>query len=156
MKNLLSVAAGLAAGALAMYYLDSRTGARRRALVRDKVLAAGRDTAEFAQLKGKHVADRVKGAISGRVLGGGARSRPESDSQLHDRIRARLGHVVSHPKAVKVQVEQGAVILTGQVLGDELDGLLAEIGRMPGVNSVRHQLDVHESPQDMPVLQGLA
>jgi hypothetical protein len=63
-KQLLSVAAGLAAGALAMYYLDSRNGARRRALVRDKVLAAGRDAAEFAHLKGRHVAGRVKGVVA--------------------------------------------------------------------------------------------
>ncbi len=87
MKQLLSVAGGLAAGALAMYYLDSRNGARRRALVREKVLAAGHDAAELAHLKGQHVASRVKGAVAG---------------------------------------------------------------------SVTHQLDVRDSPEDMPALQGLA
>ncbi len=156
MKSFLSLAGGLAAGALAMYYLDSRSGARRRAMVRDKVTAAGHDAADFAHASGKHVADRVKGVMATHGPGAADRSKPESDGQLHERIRARLGHVVSHPKAIDVRVEQGGVVLTGQVLANELDELLAEIKRMPGVASVRHELEVHDSPDDIPALQGLA
>jgi len=63
-KSFVSVAAAAAAGALFMYYLDGKSGARRRAMVRDKVVAAGNDAAEFATKKGQHIANRIKGGIA--------------------------------------------------------------------------------------------
>jgi hypothetical protein len=63
-KSFASIAAAAAAGALFMYYLDAKNGARRRAMVRDKVVAAGNDAAEFATRKGQHIANKIKGGIA--------------------------------------------------------------------------------------------
>jgi osmotically-inducible protein OsmY len=154
MKNLVSLAGGLLAGAAAMYYLDSRNGARRRALVRDKLLAAGHDVADVAQAKGKRVTDKVKGVMATGRLDGETRSTPETDHQLHERIRSRMGHVASHPKAIHVDVDQGNVRLTGDILARELDKVLAEVRGVAGVRAVRNELNVHDSADHIAALQG--
>jgi hypothetical protein len=66
--NLLSLAAAAGAGALFMYYLDSKNGAGRRALVRDKVVSSGRDVGRRAQHSAKHATDRMKG-MAARLRG---------------------------------------------------------------------------------------
>lgn len=88
------LAVGIVAGAVVMYFFDVISGGRRRALVRDKIVGAGHDAAYFAQAKGKRAADHVKGLFTTRRLDRVTRSEPQSDQQLHDRIRARLGRVI--------------------------------------------------------------
>ena len=63
---------------------------------------------------------------------------------------------MSHPKAIAVKVDDGVVVLTGQILETSCKNSSDEIKRMPGVASVHHELDLHDSPEDMPALQGLA
>lgn len=75
------------------------------------------------------------------------RSEPQSDRQLHDRIRARLGRVVSHPKSVHIVVSQGRVTLTGHILTKELDKLLDEVKHNVGVTAVDNQLVCHDSAE---------
>ena len=98
MKDRFSLVAGFAAGALAMYYLDPRAGRRRRALARDKVVAVGHEAAWLADAKRKRAIDHLKGWLVTRRFDRHTRKQPESDQQLHERIRSRLGRVVSHPR----------------------------------------------------------
>jgi len=143
MKDKFSLLAGLLAGALAMYYLDPHAGRRRRALVRDRMVAAGHDASHFAQRKARRVAGRLKGYL---VAHRPARhAAPTSDQQLHDRIRARLGHLMHHSRAVEIEVRQGRVLLRGHVLRHELDRVLAEVRRMAGVGALEHRLVTHEN-----------
>jgi osmotically-inducible protein OsmY len=154
MRDFLSFAAGVAAGTLAMYYLDKQSGRRRRALVRDKLVAAGHDAADLAESAGKRTVDRLKGIVAtGRFdrVGG---DQAASDSQLHERIRARLGRVVSHPKSIQVEVDQGSVCLRGHILTRELDELLSEVSQMRGVRTVRNELTCHDTADGIPELQG--
>lgn len=153
-RHPLSFLGGLLTGLCAMYYLDAQSGGRRRALVRDRVVAAGYDAASFAQAKGKPAIDRARGMAATHSLGGMTRREPHGDLQLHDRIRARLGRTVSHPGSVEVQVEQGCVRLSGHVLRGEVDALCSEVQAMPGVTEVRNALQVHDSPDGIPELQG--
>jgi len=127
---------------------------RRRALVRDRVVSVGHDAAERARVRAKRVLDRAKGVLATRNLHRLSRRQPESDQQLHDRIRARLGRVISHPKALAVMVDQGCVRLDGHILRHEVEALMAEVRAMPGVREVRNELEVHDSPQGIPALQG--
>lgn len=154
MRHPLSFLAGFTAGALAMYYVDSVSGGRRRALVRDKIVSAGHDVADLAEAKGKRGMDHVKGMVATGSLHGVTRTEPQSDQQLHDRIRARLGRVISHPKALQVEVDNGCVCLRGPVLRKEVDNLLSEVQGMAGVAEVRNELEVHDSPEGIPALQG--
>jgi hypothetical protein len=148
------VAVGIAAGAAVMYFFDSVSGGRRRALVRDKIVGAGHDAAYFAQAKSKRAADHVKGLFATRHLDRVTRTEPQSDQQLHDRIRARLGRVTSHPKSVHVGVTQGHVTLTGHILTKELDKLVDEVRHNVGVTTVDNQLICHDSAEGISELQG--
>ncbi|MGK6306841.1 BON domain-containing protein [Variovorax sp. DT-64] len=154
MRDFLSFAAGVAAGTLAMYYLDKQSGRRRRALVRDKLVAAGHDAADLAESAGKRTVDRLKGIVATGRLDRVGGHEPESDSQLHERIRARLGRVVSHPKSIQVEVDRGEVCLRGHILTGELDELLYDVGQMRGVQTVRNELTCHDTAQGIPELQG--
>jgi len=149
MRNQLNTLVAFAAGALAMYYLDARMGARRRALARDKLLAAGHDAADFLEAKGKRAVDRAKGVVATGRLDRLSSTEPESDLQLCERIRSRIGHLVRQPKAVEVEAEQGRVTLKGHLLTHEIDKVLAEVSAMTGVNKVDNALTGHGDPREI-------
>jgi hypothetical protein len=71
---------------------------------------------------------------------------PPSDAQLRERVRSRVGHWVSHPRAIEVDVQDGVVRVTGQVLASELDGLLSRLTGVPGVRKVHNALAALEDP----------
>ena len=154
MRDFVSFAAGLAAGTVAMYYLDKENGRRRRALVRDKVVAAGHDAADRAESVGKRTVDQLKGILATGHLDRIGSGEPETDFQLHERIRARLGRVVSHPKSIEAEVDHGSVRLRGHILAHELDDLLYEVRHMRGVRAVRNELTAHDTAQGISELQG--
>ena len=154
-KNLGAFVAGAAAGALLMYYLDTANGRRRRAMVRDKVVAAGHDVADLAERNARRMVDQARGVMATGHLDRMSRTPPESDHQLHERIRARLGRLVSHPGAVHVEVSDGGrVRLEGHILQQELAALLQQLQDMPGVTALQNELQAHESPEHIPALQG--
>ena len=154
MKHPLSFIGGFAAGLLAMYYLDARSGGQRRALVRDKVVATGHDMADYAEHHAKRIVDHVKGMVATGRVDRTTSSEPQSDEQLRERIRAQMGRWVSHPGAVHVEVEQGRVRLTGHVLHGEASYLVENVRAMAGVGELHNELQVHEGPGDIPSLQG--
>jgi hypothetical protein len=61
-------------------------------------------------------------------------------------VRARMGHLVSHPRAIEATVEDGVVRLSGQVLAKELDGLLSQVSGMKGVRKVHNALSALNDP----------
>jgi osmotically-inducible protein OsmY len=63
-----------------------------------------------------------------------------SDDILKQRVRARVGELVSRPDAIQVDVEGGVVRLSGEVMPQERDGLLAALIAVPGVWRVRNAL----------------
>jgi osmotically-inducible protein OsmY len=146
MKHILNVTAAFAAGAIAMYYLDSTMGRRRRVLVRDKIVGVSHDAADFVEAKGKRMVDRVKGVVATGSLDRKSSTEPQSDAQLRERVRSRMGHLVSHPLAIEVSVEDGVVRLSGQILAHELDGLLSQLTDMTGVRKVHNALATLNDP----------
>jgi hypothetical protein len=76
------------------------------------------------------------------------------DRQLLERVRAKLGRVVSHPRAIVAEVTDGHVRLEGAILSREVDGLLATVHAVPGVISVINELEAHESADSVPALRG--
>lgn len=146
MKHIVNVTAAFAAGAFAMYYLDSSIGRRRRALARDKLAGVSHDAADFVEGKGKRWVDRAKGVVATGRLDRVSSTEPQDDAQLRERIRSRLGHLVSHPRAIEVSVEDGVVRLSGQVLATELDPMLSQLTHMPGVRKVHNALTALNDP----------
>lgn len=138
MNTMFRIIAAAAAGAAVMYYLDPVAGRRRRALVRDKGTAVRHDAGDYARVKSRRAANRMRGVV--------ARARstvsPGSigDDRLHDRIRAKLGHLVDRPGAVEVNVQDGHVVMTGSVLVGEAGELADAVSSMRGVASVESRL----------------
>src|SRR5690606_41858308 len=71
-----------------------------------------------------------------------------------ERVRAQLGRLVSHPGAITVTAHAGDVTLSGQILAAEHQTLLSAVRAMAGVNRVDDRLQAHESPGNIPELQG--
>jgi hypothetical protein len=136
--NLLGKLGVLAAGALAMYYLDPQMGAQRRALLADLVTSGLRGEAAG----GPALRERLARRSYHRAV----RVDPQADAELRARIQARLGRLVSHPRALDVRVENGVVRLSGDVLARERDGLLLQVREMAGVLKLVNATTAHESP----------
>jgi len=138
MKTLFRLAVVFATGAAVMYFFDPVRGRRRRALVRDRGEAVRHDLESFARTRSKRAADHMKGALA-RTRAAVA-AGPVDDERLRDRIRAKLGHLIEHPSAVEVAVQEGRVVLSGRVDAEELDDLLDAVGSMLGVAGVENRL----------------
>ena len=138
MNTILKLAVSFAAGAAAMYYLDPATGRRRRALARDQGVAARHEVEDYARAKSRRAANRMRGVLA--KTRAKIAPRPLDDGQLHDRIRARLGRVVSRPGAVEVKVDDGYVVISGNALEDEIDELLDTLSAMRGVKGVDNRM----------------
>jgi hypothetical protein len=82
--------------------------------------------------------------------------RPDdvSDETLVQRVRARIGHCVSHPAAIKVTAQDGCITLSGPVLADEVQYLISRVRCVRGVDSVENALDIHNEPGHLSALQG--
>lgn len=148
MKKFSRIAAAFAAGAAAMYYLDPDGGRRRRAMVRDRGVAMGHDAQRVAQTKARRVAGHARGAL--------ARARaaladaPVGDDLLHDRIRARLGHMIDYPGQIHVDVDHGRVVLRGNASSEEIETLTERLSTMRGVAWIDNRLSANGQVQRAP------
>lgn len=146
-RNLMTL--GLGAGL--MYFLDPRDGRRRRALLRDQGVHVGRLERTLLGKAGRDLSNRAHG-LAERVRHPTAKNVP--DEVLADRVRSKLGRVVSHPGAIEVQACDGCVVLWGPVLAHEHAGLVSAVQGVTGVCDVIDRLEPHERAADIPSLQG--
>lgn len=129
---------GLAVGAGLMFVLDPRQGGGRRALIRDKSVRAVHEVERAAEIGVKDLGHRTEGFVA-RLFGG--YQAPVSDVTLVERVRARLGHVCSHPHAIEVRAKgNGEVELKGPVESDEAERMIAAVARVPGVRGIDDDL----------------
>jgi hypothetical protein len=135
-----------------MYLLDPDRGARRRAVARDKSARISRKLGHGFASAARDFQHRSAGAAAELK----ARFRPDlaGDEIVEERVRAELGHVVSHPGSISVTVLDGRVILSGPVPRDEAGDLLAAVERVRGVREIENQLHVRDDPGRVPGLQG--
>ena len=149
-RSLFGVAGALAAGAFATFFLDPEQGRRRRAIARDKLVSGLKRASDSSQALAHSLRNRSTGIVAG------ARRRlspaPVTDDVLAERVRARMGHYVSHA-SIDVQVAAGEVTLRGPVLDTEIEALLRAVRAVPGVRGVVNQLEPHPRPGNIPGLQ---
>jgi uncharacterized membrane protein len=151
MKRILSLAGAFGFGLGTMYFLDPDCGRRRRAVTRDKVKSTAHRSACMARKTREDLANRSRGFVASLDW---RRPRDTSDGAVQARIHSRLGRIVSHPHAIHVQVTTGRATLRGPVLAHEVPALLAAVAATAGVTEVDNQLDVQDSPANIPALQG--
>ena len=147
-----SVFTGMGLGAGLMYVLDPDAGRRRRKTMADKAVSLARQSADGTGRAARDLSHRAQGLVTSATR----RFHDEDvdDVTLAERVRARLGRVVSHPAAVEVAAEDGRVLLRGPILEDEVGRLLRAVRRVPGVLEIDDQLEPHETRDGVPALQG--
>lgn len=141
-----------AAGAACMYFADPDKGRRRRTLVRDKTVKTWNDFTALADKAQRDLFNRTEGAVS--ELAAGLEAQHADGDILVERVRSKVGRVVSHPHAIEVRIEDGKILLKGPVLRSELEQLLSAVQAVRGVGSVVNELEVHDTPGTFPSLQG--
>lgn len=147
-----SLLSGIAIGAALALAFDPASGNRRRALMRDKMIRGTRRTGEAFDATLRDMGNRARG------IAASARNRMHreeaDDEKLVERVRAKLGRVCSHPRAIDVYAHDGEVTLIGPVLADEVRGLLTAAASVRGVHSVVNELEPHDTSDGVPSLQG--
>src|SRR3954464_1815639 len=106
-----SALAGLSVGIVAMYFCDPKKGRTRRALLSDKFHALWNIKVDADKTMVKDSRNRLSGVMH-RLQSRFKREIPD-DVKLRERVRAKLGHSVSHPGAIEVQALGGKVLLAG-------------------------------------------
>lgn len=144
---------GFLAGAAVMYLADPTRGRRRRAMVRDRLVATCRDVTNELDKAERDLWNRTCGfgaSLSSRWKG------TEADGPvLVERVRSAIGRAVSHPHAICVHSEgNGRVVLDGPVLRHEVDYLLRHVSAVPGVKEAVNRLDIHTDAASISSLQG--
>jgi hypothetical protein len=151
-RDILSLAGAAGLGAAAMYFLDPARGTRRRHMLADEVVRTRRVLGEGVRSAGLGLRNRAVGMTAK------ARRRfaaeEVGDDVIAERVRAKLGRVVSHPSAIDVSVTDGRASLMGLVLADEAERLLDHVRSVRGVHEIEDRLERHETPDDVPGLRG--
>lgn len=152
-RVLATIVASATLGAAAMYVLDPDKGRRRRALVRDKAGSLVVVTRDAVGVVARDTTLRMQG-LRARARRLFRRRALPDDLVLIERVRARMGRLVSHPHAVQVGAHDGRVTLSGPILAHEVQPLLRAIRNVWGVSEVEDRLVGHERPDSIPSLQG--
>jgi hypothetical protein len=135
-----------------MYIFDPVMGRRRRALARNQLVKLGKTTKESAGVTARDLKNRTLGTVAeGRAA---LLEDTVDDAVLAERVRSKLGFVVRHPASIGVQANNGGVTLSGAVLADEVERLIHGVAAVRGVRAVENRLEVHETADDVPGLQG--
>jgi len=142
-STIFGVLAGLGTGAAAMYFLDPDRGTRRRAIAADKFRSSARRVSQSSSASRKDLANRGRGLwIETKHLF----DRSEApDAVVEQRIRSKIGRVVSYPHWIRVSANHGKIKLSGQIVADEIPKLLRSVKRVPGVNEVVTWLETRNS-----------
>lgn len=141
---------GLLLGAALMYFLDPLGGRKRRARIGEIATHAQRVERRFV---GKAVRDASNRAFGIRERVKHPPTAEVVDGVLKARVRAALGRVCTHARAIEVEARGGQVILRGAVLDEQAGDVLACARKVGGVHAVEDRLERHVTP-DVPELQG--
>jgi uncharacterized membrane protein len=142
-------AAGIGAGL--MYVFDPDRGRRRRGVLLNKARHANKIVAQASGKTGRDLQNHLVGVFS--EIATLFRTESVPDNVLEARVRAKLGRVVSHPRAIEVKAGAGLVILGGPILSEEVHPLLNAVVGIPGVKNIESRLEIHDNA-DIPALQG--
>ncbi|HVY91105.1 MAG TPA: BON domain-containing protein [Bryobacteraceae bacterium] len=138
-EDLLAATAGVGIGAGLMYLFDPRRGRSRRSRLMGEARGILHRGEHRLANRRKDLVNRLEG-LGVRVADAVAPEAPPSDETLLERIRARMGHVISHPHEVEVHVEDGVVFLEGKLGHLERRRLTQEVRGMEGVRELNTNL----------------
>jgi gas vesicle protein len=140
-------AIGAAIGAAIAFLFDPQRGRARRAQLVDRSAATLRDVGHQAEHGARRVASTVQGKIAAVGANGSGEPMP-NDASLANKVESELFRDPDIPKgAINVNVEQGVVVLRGEVPDAELGERLEHEARaIPGVWEVENLLHLPGEP----------
>jgi uncharacterized membrane protein len=141
-----------AVSAVASRLLDRERGRRRRARARDKAIRAVHKTSDAVEATSRDAWYRARGVLA--TVRARLTADDPSDVVLAERVRAKLGAVVSHPSSIEVTACDGQVTLQGPVLEREAGALVRRVRGVRGVRTVEDRVIRHRTAGDIPGLQG--
>jgi hypothetical protein len=153
MNRILIAFVGAGVGAGTMYLFDPDGGRRRRARAREAVTHVSHVAEEITGSTARDVHNRLRG-LAARTLDRLIEEPPPQNDLLAERVRARLGRLVSHPGAIDVQANSGTVTMSGPVFEAEVEQLLHGVRAVAGVTAVQNQLEPHRDAGHVSALQG--
>ena len=123
-------------GAGLMYLLDPKRGRERRSFIGEKALHAAKVASREFQGSGRDLTNRARGFAIETTSRLAEENVP--DEVLVERVRSKIGRVLSHPKAVGISAENGIVDLSGGVLRSQMRRAIGCAESVRGVRAVRH------------------
>jgi hypothetical protein len=143
---------GLGLGAGLMYLFDPQVGRRRRALLADQMTHLVHEGEETFRVGARDLRNRARGLVAEAAS---AFERDDADDRvIAERVRSKMGRVVSHPGAIEVSSRCGHVALSGPILASEAGRLISAVRTVRGVTGVEDRLVYHDRPGGHPALQG--
>ena len=144
----ITIVSGMIIGAAAMYILDEGRGARRRAQARDRVTHAARVLGRTFGKRSRDLVHRATGAVAELRSVIRDRNAAIPDDILVSRVRAQLGHVVSHPGLLEITAQDGCVLVHGAVPVGEIEKIRKRIARTRGVRGFRVEAEPRADLQE--------
>jgi hypothetical protein len=140
--------AGGGIGALLTYFLDPRRGKGRRAKARDRTAAVARRGLRKSETQLRRIASRAAGTAERAARHEPSAKKVFDDAGLAAKVETELFGNPRIPKgALNVNVEDGIVIVRGQVEGsDQVEMIERAIRRIEGVGEVRNLLHTPGTP----------
>lgn len=141
-KTALLVAGGVALGTGLAYLFDPKRGERRRSAISKSVNKAWQESQEFVGATARDAGRKARGLVRRESPRFDPRELP--DRILEERVRAKLGRIVSYPRAIEVRARGGRITLSGPILVHELPRVLSQLCTLRGVTRLENQMDVLE------------
>ena len=153
MNKMVIAITGAGLGAGIMFLLDPARGRQRRAQLGEAAVHASHRAQAIAGMTTRDVRHRLTG-VAARTRDRLVVEPAPSDEVLVERVRARLGRLVSHPGAIDVAANGGAITLTGPVFDAEVDQLIRGVAAVAGATTVENMLESHDTATHVSALQG--
>ena len=141
------VGLGAAIGAAFSFFFDPQSGARRRNMTRDRVLAFFRRSGRTAAQAGRGVAADAYG-VSQKVKHVHEEPKDFDDATLAHKVESEIFRPADVPKGkLNVNVENGVVYLRGELEGpDQIDQIVKATQAVEGVTKVESLLHTPGTP----------
>jgi hypothetical protein len=141
-------APSLAAGAALMYFLDRRSGRRRRTQLVQRTAGAARRGARRGKRAVRHVSSDATGTVRRATHPRMFQRPPADDVTLAHKVETEIFRDADAPKGtVNVNAVAGVVELRGHVdTEDEIKHLVRGASRIRGVREVRNLLHLTGTP----------
>ncbi len=145
MSKPLSLAGATAVGFGLAYFLDPDSGARRRNMLRDRLLSKARGGAEDLAGAARGVGARAGGAVAAATSD---EQVPENDQALTEKVKSEVLGEPDVPKdKINIDVSDGIVALRGEVESrDVMQSLDAKVRAVTGVREVQNLLHLPGEP----------